>query len=64
MRKRDLVILLLAMAAAVTVAQIRLTAARPGAQTAAVMTVDRPYLFFITDTQESNILFAGRIMNI
>ena len=49
-------------AAAVTSAQIRMTAARPAQYVR--MTVDRPYLFFITDTQESNILFAGRIMNI
>lgn len=51
-------------AAAVTVAQIRLTAARPGAQTAAVMTVDRPYLFFIADHETSNILFAGKVVNL
>ena len=51
-------------AAAVTVAQIRLTAARPGAQTAAVMTVDRPYLFFIADHDTSNILFAGKVVNL
>ena len=49
-------------AAAVTSAQIRMTAARPAQYVR--MTVDRPYLFFITDTQESNIIFAGRIMNI
>ena len=51
-------------AAAVTVAQIRLTAARPGAQTSAVMTVDRPYLFFIADHETSNILFAGKVVNL
>ena len=51
-------------AAAVTVAQIRLTAARPGAQTAAVMTVDRPYLFFIADHETSNIFFAGKVVNL
>ena len=51
-------------AAAVTVAQIRLTAARPGAQTAAVMTVDRPYLFFIADHETSNILFADKVVNL
>lgn len=49
-------------AAAVTSAQIRMTSARPPQYVR--MTVDRPYLFFITDTQESNILFAGRIMNL
>ena len=49
-------------AAAVTSAQMRMTALRPDSFVR--MTVDRPYLFFITDTQESNILFAGRIMNL
>lgn len=49
-------------AAAVTSAQIRMTSARPAPYIK--MTVDRPFLFFITDTQESNILFAGRIMNL
>lgn len=49
-------------AAAVTSAQIRMTAARPAQYIR--MTVDRPYLFFIADTQASRILFAGRIMNI
>lgn len=49
-------------AAAVTSAQIRMTSARPPQYVR--MTVDRPYLFFIADTQESNILFAGRIMNL
>lgn len=49
-------------AAAVTSAQIRMTALRPPQYVR--MTVDRPYLFFVTDKQESNILFAGRIMNL
>ena len=49
-------------AAAVTSAQIRMTSARPAPYVR--MTVDRPFLFFITDTQESDILFAGRIMNL
>ena len=49
-------------AAAVTSAQIRMTALRPSQYVR--MTVDRPYLFFVTDKQESNILFAGRIMNL
>ena len=49
-------------AAAVTSAQIRMTSARPAPYVK--MTVDRPFLFFITDTQESNVLFAGRIMNL
>lgn len=49
-------------AAAVTSAQIRMTSARPAPYVR--MTVDRPFLFFITDTQESDILFAGRIMSL
>lgn len=49
-------------AAAVTSAQIRMTSARPSSFER--MTVDRPFLFFITDIQEDNILFAGRIMNL
>jgi serpin B len=49
-------------AAAVTSAQIRMTSARPAPYVR--MTVDRPFLFFIADTQESDILFAGRIMNL
>ena len=49
-------------AAALTSAQIRMTALRPSQYVR--MTVDRPYLFFVTDKQESNILFAGRIMNL
>ena len=49
-------------AAAVTSVQIRMTSARPAPYVR--MTVDRPFLFFITDTQESDILFAGRIMNL
>ena len=49
-------------AAAVTVAQVRLTSA--GISSVARMTVDRPFLFFIRDTQEGNILFAGKIVNL
>jgi serpin B len=49
-------------AAAVTVAQIRLTSARPSSYVK--MTVDRPYIFFIVDTQNSNVMFAGRVMNL
>ena len=49
-------------AAAVTSAQIRMTSARPAPYVK--MTVDRPFVFFITDTQKDNILFAGRIMNL
>lgn len=47
-------------AAAVTVAQVRLTSARePMFKT---MTVNRPYMFFIADNE--NILFAGKVMNL
>ncbi|MBQ3207209.1 MAG: serpin family protein [Bacteroidales bacterium] len=49
-------------AAAVTSAQIRLTSARPSSYEK--MTVDRPFVFFIADTQKDNIMFAGRIMNL
>ena len=50
-------------AAAVTMAQIRLTSARP--EPAPVeMTVDRPYLFVIADKTNDNILFAGKIVNL
>ena len=50
-------------AAAVTVAQIRLTSARPE-QPPVEMTVDRPYLFVIADKTNDNILFAGKIVNL
>ena len=50
-------------AAAVTSAQIRLTSARPEAEPVE-MTVDRPYLFIITDKTNGNILFAGKIVNL
>ena len=49
-------------AAAVTVAQIRLTSARPSSYV--TMNVNRPYIFLIVDTQNSNIMFAGRVMNL
>ena len=49
-------------AAAVTVAQVRLTSA--GLNPVARMTVDRPFLFFIRDIQDGNILFAGKIVNL
>lgn len=49
-------------AAAVTVAQIRLTSARPSSYV--TMNVNRPYIFFIVDTQNSNVMFAGRVMNL
>lgn len=47
-------------AAAVTSAQIRLTSVRPVTE----MTVDRPFLFMIADTEGKNILFAGKIVNL
>ena len=50
-------------AAAVTSAQIRLTSARPEAEPVE-MTVDRPYLFIITDKTNGNILLAGKIVNL
>ena len=46
-------------AAAVTVAQMRLTSVRP--DLCIEMNVNRPYMFFIADIQNSNVLFAGRI---
>lgn len=49
-------------AAAVTVAQVRLTSARPAPVTR--MTVDRPFLFFIADSQTENILFVGKVVNL
>ena len=50
-------------ASAVTVAQVRLTSARPE-RTPEVMTVDRPFVFVIADSQMKNILFAGKIVNL
>lgn len=49
-------------AAAVTSAQLRLTAASPRPVTR--MTVDRPFLFFIADSQTDNILFVGKVVNL
>lgn len=49
-------------AAAVTVAQIRMTSARPSSYV--TMNVNRPYFFLIVDTQNSNVMFAGRVMNL
>lgn len=47
-------------AAAVTSAQIRLTSvSRP-----TIMTVNRPFLFFISDSQTNNILFMGKVVNL
>lgn len=50
-------------AAAVTVAQIRLTSARPATKLP-VMKVDRPFLFVIADGENRNILFAGKIVQL
>lgn len=50
-------------AAAVTTATIALTSLRP-AENQKVMKVDRPYLFFIADMENENILFAGNISNL
>ena len=47
-------------AAAVTSAQIRLTSVARTTR----MTVDRPFLFFISDSQTSNILFIGKVVNL
>ena len=47
-------------AAAVTSVGIRLTSARP--EKVYTMNVDRPYIFFIADRTDGNILFAGRVM--
>lgn len=50
-------------AAAVTLAQIRLTAVRPMADVTE-MRVDRPFVFVIADGENMNILFAGKIVNL
>ena len=51
-------------AAAVTVAQIRLTSVRVNPEDMAVVTVDRPFVFMIADGYTGNILFAGKIVNL
>lgn len=51
-------------AAAVTSAQIRVTSASPDRKPVAVMTVDRPFLFFIAGNDGADILFAGKVVNI
>lgn len=50
-------------AAAVTVAVVALTSVRPEPQ-AKVMTVNRPYVFFIADKELENILFVGKVVNL
>ena len=50
-------------AAAVTVAVVGLTAVRPEPDIK-TMTVDRPFVFFIADRTNENILFAGKIVNL
>lgn len=50
-------------AAAVTSVMVRLTSVRPEIDIK-VMTVDRPYVFFIADKESDDILFAGKIVNL
>jgi len=50
-------------AAAVTSVMIRLTSVRPEFDVK-TMTVDRPYVFLIADKESSDILFAGKIVNL
>ena len=50
-------------AAAVTSIGVRLTSAHQGPLPVR-MTVDRPFIFAITETGGDNILFAGRVMNL
>lgn len=49
-------------AAAVTSAQVSLTSFRP--DPVVKMNVDRPFLFFIADTEAENILFVGKVVNL
>lgn len=49
-------------AAAVTSIGVRMTAVRP--ESIVTMNVNRPYLFFIADRTNGNIMFAGRIVNL
>ena len=49
-------------AAAVTSIGVRLTSFRP--ETVYTMNVDRPYIFFIADRTNGNILFAGRVVQL
>ena len=50
-------------AAAVTSVTVRMTSIRPVVDLK-TMTVDRPYVFFIADRENSDILFAGKIVNL
>ena len=47
-----------------TCVEVRATALNPGRKTVAVMTVDRPFLFFIADNDGAGILFAGKVVNL
>jgi serpin B len=49
-------------AAAVTSAQVSLTSLSPNP--VARMTVDRPFIFIISDSQTNNILFVGKVVNL
>lgn len=49
-------------AAAVTSAQVRLTSVSPNQVTR--MTVDRPFIFIISDSQTDNILFVGKVVDL
>ena len=50
-------------AAAVTSVMVRLTAVNPDI-VVKTMTLDRPYVFVIADRENSDILFAGKIVNL
>ena len=50
-------------AAAVTSAMVRMTSVRPEMDVK-TMTVNRPYVFLIADKENSDILFAGKIVNL
>jgi serpin B len=49
-------------AAAVTSVQVRMTSVSPNPVKR--MTVDRPFLFIISDSQTGNILFVGKVVNL
>lgn len=49
-------------AAAVTSVGVRLTSVRP--DMVVTMNIDRPYLFFISDRTDGNILFAGKVVSL